>query len=275
MKSRIGRRLSWLGLGLLSYSIALQVNLGTVMAAPIKFRLPPPPPRGIAGSRAAAASRSTCPVISQPLTAIVPEYRSAQGNQVWGLTKMEHPTFWFYVPYTKPALVDISFTLQDESNPSEKKIIYQNSKIAAASTPGTIRIALPKSSPTLATNKPYRWFLELNMGCTSGQRPIFVEGWIQRTELDRNLSQQLDRATPIERVALYAENGLWHDALTTLANLRATKPQDPGLTQDWQNLLNAIGLKDLTDRPLSDNHQVDSPSETLRERFQQLRNTGF
>jgi Domain of Unknown Function (DUF928) len=275
VKSRIGRRLSWWGLGLLCYLIALQVHLATVMAAPIKLRLPPPPPRGIAGSRAAAASRSSCPVISQPLTAIVPEYRSAQGNQVWGLTTMERPTFWFYVPYTKPALVDISFTLQDESNPGEKKIIYQNSTIAATSTPGTIGITLPKSSPTLVTNKPYHWFLELNMRCTSGQRPIFVEGWIQRTELDGNLSNQIDRATPTDKVALYAENGLWHDALTTLANLRATKPQDPGLTQDWQNLLDAIGLGNLTNQPLSENYQVDFPAQTLRQQFRQSGNKGF
>ena len=265
MKSRIGKRLGWLGLGLWCYPIALQVHLGTVTAAPIKsklspppprvtaapikFRLPPPPPRGIAGSRSAAASRSTCPVISQPLTAIVPEYRSEQGNQVWGLTNMEHPTLWFYVPYAKPALMDISFTLQDESNPGEKKIIYRNSTVAAGSTPGMIRVTVPKSSLALAPNQPYHWFLELNMGCTTGQRPIFVEGWIQRTELDRNLSKQIDRATPTEKVSLYAENGLWHDALSTLANLRATNPQDPNLNKEWQNLLNAIGLRELASHP--------------------------
>jgi hypothetical protein len=83
------------------------------------------------------------------------------------------------------------------------------------------------------------------MVCTSGQRPIYAEGWIQRMELDRNLSKQIDQATPTDKVTLYAENGLWHDAITTLAHLRATKPQDPGLNQDWQNLLDAIGLGDL------------------------------
>ena len=267
MKSRIGMILSSLGLCLLSYPVVLQANLSAAMAAPIKLRLPPPPQRGIAGNRTGAAARTMCPLVAQPLTAIVPQYRSAQENQVWGLTKMARPTFWFYVPYTKPALIDISFTLQDESNPADRKIIYQNTTIAPASTAGMIQITVPKSSPTLAANKPYRWFLELNMGCTSGQRPIFVEGWIQRTELDRNLSNQIDRATPTEKVALYAENGLWYDALTTLANLRAAKPQDPELTQDWQNLLNAIGLKDLADRPLDENRRVD--------RVQKLKSAGF
>ena len=180
---------------------------------------------------------------------------------------MEHPTFLFHVPYTKPALLDLSFTLQDESNPADPKIIYQNATIAPASTAGTIQITIPKSSLALAANKPYRWFLELNMGCTSGQRPIFVEGWIQRTELDRNLSSQIDRATPIDRVALYAENGLWYDAVTTLANLQVAKPQDPELTKDWQNLLDAIGLKGLADRPLVENRRV--------EQVRQLRSASF
>jgi hypothetical protein len=267
VKSKVGRRLSLLGLGLLSCPVAFQIGLSAVIAAPIKLRLPPPPQRGIAGHRMGAAARTLCPLVSKPLTAIVPEYRSAQENQVWGLTRMAHPTFWFYVPYTKPALVDISFKLQDDSNPADPTIIYQHSTIAPTSTPGMIQIALPKSSPTLVANKPYHWFLELNMGCTNGQRPIFVQGWIQRTELDRNLGAQIDRATSTEKVGLYAENGLWHDALTTLANLRATKPQDPALNQDWQNLLEAIGLGDLATQPLSEYPQVG--------RFQQLRSAGF
>ncbi len=267
MKSRIVKRLSSLSLGLLSYPVAFQIGLSAVMAAPMKLRLPPPPQRGIAGNRAAAASRNACPIVAQPLTAIVPEYRSTQGNRVWGLTKMEHPTFWFYVPYAKPALVDISFTLQDESNPSEKKIVYRNSTIAATLTPGMTQITVPKSSLALTPDRPYHWFLELNMSCTNGQRPIFVQGWIQRVELDRNLSNQIDRATPTEQVALYAENGLWHDALNTLANLQIAKPQDSELTQDWQNLLDAIGLKDLADRPLDENRRV--------EQVRQLKSAGF
>ena len=95
----------------------------------------------------------------------------------------------------------------------------------------------------------------------------FVEGWIQRTQLDRNLSNQIDRATPTEKVALYAGNGLWHDALTTLANLQVAKPQDPELIQDWQNLLNAIGLRELANRPLDENRRV--------EQVRQLKSAGF
>jgi Domain of Unknown Function (DUF928) len=208
---------------LISYPVVLQMNLTTVEAAPIKLKLPPPPPRGISGSRSAAASRDNCPTVSQPLTALVPEYRSAQGNRVWGLTGVDHPTLLVYVPYSKTSIVDLSFTLQDESNPADTQIIYQNPNFAPAATPGIMRIALPKSAKPLVANKPYHWFLKLNMGCTVGQRPIFVDGWVQKADLDRNLGKQLKQASPNSKVALSAENGLWYDALNSLANLRVIK----------------------------------------------------
>jgi hypothetical protein len=243
VKFNIGHRASLLILGwLLSCPIALQMSLSSAIATPIKLKLPPPPQRGIAGNRAAAASRDNCPQVVRPLTALVPKY---QERRVWGLTQMERPTFWFYVPYTKNSIVDMSFMLQDESNPTDTKIIYENSQISPARSPGLMKVVLPSSIQPLATNKPYHWFLKLNMSCRSGQRPLFVDGWVQRVELDRHLNVQLERATPAAKVALYAENGLWYDALATLANLRFAKPQDPASNQDWQTLLDAIDLGDL------------------------------
>ena len=253
MKFNFKHKLSLGILGwLLSYPIVLQMSLSSAIATPLKLKLPPPPQRGISGNRSAAASRDLCPTVSQPLTALVPQYQS---TKVWGLTQMERPTFWFYVPYNKTALVDMSFTLQDESNPSDTKIIYEDRRIEPNRTPGLMHIALPKSSEPLAINKPYHWFLKLNMGCTSGRRPMFVDGWVQRSELDRNLSEQLQRATPTAKVSLYAENGLWYDALATLANLRANQPQDTGLIQNWQKLLEAIELGNLASQPLGDAHR--------------------
>jgi hypothetical protein len=250
MRSKIGRRWSlWVLSWLLSYPLVLHMSLTNAIAAPIKFKLPPPPPRGITGHRSAAASRDpACPVVAQPLTALVPEYRDPQGDRVWGLTAMARPTLWFYVPYAKNAIVDMSFTLQDESNPADTKIIYQNLKIAPDPIPGMLQITLPKSIESLATNKSYHWFLTLNMTCTIGQRPFFVDGWIQRVAMQTDLSQEIERSTPIKRVALYAKNGLWYDAIAALATLRSANPQDPELLQDWQNLLDAIGLKSLADR---------------------------
>jgi Domain of Unknown Function (DUF928) len=264
MLFKIGRKLSLGGsIWWLSYLTILQISLTSAIATPIKLKLPPPPQRGIAGNRTAAASRNTCPTVAQPLTAFVPEYRATTGNRVWGLTSLERPTIWFYVPYAKTEIVNMSFTLQDESNPAEPKIIYQGSKLSPARTPGVMSIVVPTSSEPLATNKSYHWFLSINVGCG----PLFVDGWVQRVEPEPNLRQTIERANPTARVALYTENGFWYDALTTLATLRISKPQDSALSQDWQNLLDAIELGSLASQPLSQNLRSD--------RSQQSSQTGF
>jgi Domain of Unknown Function (DUF928) len=273
MTSKIGQRLSLVTLGwLLSYPIVLQMSLSSAVAAPIKFKLPPPPSRGIARNRSAAASRTAarqgkCPAVDQPLTALVPEYRSEAGNQVWGLTGMEHPTFLFYVPYPKTSIVSISFTLQDESNPSDTQIVYENLKLVPTQAAGMMAIIVPKSSPPLVANRPYHWFMTLNMNCTIGQRPIFVDGWVQHKDLERDLSAQISQASPMSKVALYAENGLWYDAIATLSYLRSTKPQNPTLDRDWQNLLDSIELGHLASRSARTENKSTQP--------QPLRGTGF
>jgi hypothetical protein len=50
---------------------------------------------------------------------------------------------------------------------------------------------------------------------------------------------------------LYAENGIWHDALTQLAQLRRSHPQAKNFRNDWQKLLTDIGLEELANKPIT------------------------
>jgi Domain of Unknown Function (DUF928) len=229
---------------ILAIWIAGASSLDTALATPTKqkFKLPPPPQRGIAGNRSAAASRDRCPAVPQPLTAIVPAYvtdptQPERLDGVWGLTAMERPTFWFYMPYSPSEIVDISFTLQDESNPTATQILYQN--LAVTPTLGLMSVTLPNSIAQLTPNTPYRWFLKVNRPC--GLK--YVQGWVQRQQLTTNLRDRLPQLPPQQRATLYAENGLFYDAVTTLATLKTTQAQDRSIHQDWQNLLDSIDLQ--------------------------------
>jgi hypothetical protein len=222
--------------------------LDTALATPTKqkFKLPPPPQRGIAGNRSAAASRDRCLALPQPLTAIVPAYISdpakpAQFDRVWGLTAMERPTFWFYLPYPQTEIVDISFTLQDESNPAATEIVYQNLAVTPRSKSKLLSVTLPSSIAPLTPNRPYYWFLKVNRSCGM----TYVGGWVQRQEPIGTLRDRLAQISLQDRATLYAEHGLFFDAVTTLASLKIAKPQDRSLQQDWQNLLDSIGLPNL------------------------------
>lgn len=236
----------WGGAILASWLLgSLCLNYAIATPTKQKFKLPPPPQRGIAGNRSAAGSRNGCLVLPQQLMAIVPAYVTdpAQPDRlgVWGLTAMERPTFWFYLPYPKTESVNISFTLHDASNPNAHQVVYENLALTPPPTSRLMSVTIPNSIAPLAPNKPYYWFLNVNRKCGR----THVGGWIQRQELTSNLRSRLTQIPLQDRATVYAENGLFYDAVTTLASLKIAKPQDRSIQQDWQNLLDSIELQNL------------------------------
>jgi Domain of Unknown Function (DUF928) len=212
---------------------------------PIIFAAPPPPPDiGEPGRRGEAGSRRPCGDNSQevktaqkPLTAIVPISTSTKPPVVWGLTTSERPTFWFYVPYSAPATY-AEFVLEDAT---ENQTKY---KIPLKNTPGVVNFKLPDTSTPLVVDKQYRWYF--NIYCKENNGILgYVEGNVQRKSLSPTIKTQLEKATPRQKVAIYASNGIWHEAITTLAQQRST------LKADWTSLLQSIGLENLASEPIT------------------------
>lgn len=227
---------------------------------PIKFSPPPPPPdRGATGDRGGAASRG-CGNGNQSVIALVPIYEqklkqeqteAVSITKVWGLTTVEHPTFWFFVPYEKSTIKTIEFVLKDESS-KPSQTLYRAS-VVIPEKPGIISVRLPASTPPLQTGKMYHWFFKMKVICNP-QQPVereYLEGWVQRVNPNPKLANSLKQATVYQRVGLFAENGIWYDALTTLGELRRVKPQDANLATDWINLLQSVGLEKLANQPLT------------------------
>jgi hypothetical protein len=193
--------------------------------------------------------------VSKPLTALVPVIKesSSEGKgrlavtttakSVLGLTAAKHPTFWFYIPYALTPKGSIEFVLLDEQN----NYVHKSTFTATGASPGIIGFRLPSTATPLELGKMYHWYFLVN--CNLGN-PVFVEGWVQRTTLRPGLIRQLESATPRERVALYAANGIWHEALTTLAELYRAAPEDTRLATDWTTLLQAADLGNITSEPL-------------------------
>jgi Domain of Unknown Function (DUF928) len=55
----------------------------------------------------------------------------------------------------------------------------------------------------------------------------------------------LKNATTEQQRILYAKNGIWFDALTTLGDLRRSKPKELNAIENWNRLLQSIGLENL------------------------------
>jgi Domain of Unknown Function (DUF928) len=253
-------QLTKLGLALVLTYSSLPSNLSWAQAKPIpsnsdsrtptsaprnktvRFRLPALPPGYPPGGRVrGGARRGLCPATNPQFTALVPFTQPAPSvMHVWGLTTTERPTLWFYVPFGKNSAYPAEFILQDE----EANPIYK-SAIALPQQPGVISVSLPASVPPLAVGKRYRWFF--NVYCEPQQQapPLYVEGVVQRVNLSPAVVQQLQTAQPRQKVAIYAENGIWYEAINTLAELRQKNPQDVSLQTQWQDLLEGIGLGDV------------------------------
>ncbi|MEI2582661.1 DUF928 domain-containing protein [Scytonema sp. PRP1] len=207
-----------------------QLNQSLIFAAP-----PPPPDIGEPGQRAEAGSRG-CGGGNKQLTALMPVYSNSQ--LIFGATTASHPTFWFYIPYKPPS--PGKFVLQDKDD----NLVYQTD-VTLPQTPGVISFSLPQTVAPLLIGKRYHWFFKIY--CKAQQPSAFVEGWIQRNSLNPALNSQLEKATPRERVALYAANGIWFEALTTAGELRRRDPKETS----WATLLQAVGLNDLANEPIT------------------------
>jgi Domain of Unknown Function (DUF928) len=212
------------------------------------FEPPPPPPGPPPGGRIrGGAKRDRCPQVQPPLTALAPSTEQAGSIiNVWGLTTVERPTFWFYVPYSKSSDYPADFVLLDGKN----KPVY-STPVTLPEKPGIIAVKLPENVPSLQVGQRYRWFFNVNCSGKGEQSPpIYVQGAIQRVDPSAAVAQQLQTAQPRQRVTIYAKNGYWYETATTLAQLIVQNPQDSSLLNEWRTLLGSIGLSDIGDKPI-------------------------
>lgn len=190
------------------------------------------------GRRESAGIRGNCLPKDASLTAIVPEQQVT-------LTASVYPSLFFYVP--KTASQEAIFILYDENDREIYKSIFE-----VAETSGVIKVSIPDffTSPRLEMGKNYFW--QFALLCSNDEPSTYplVEGWLQRVPLNADILAELESASEYQQVDLYADAGIWQEALTTLANLRQQEPDNLSLENQWNELLNNIGLSKIAQEPM-------------------------
>ncbi|HEY9650262.1 MAG TPA: DUF928 domain-containing protein [Coleofasciculaceae cyanobacterium] len=194
-------------------------------------------PRRVAGGGTRGSGDCAINDIPKPLTALVP-------NNHFGVTATAYPTFFVYMPALEPQDTPrlVEFVIED----SNKNPIY-NAKFQTNGIPGILTLSLPNQAGLLPlqVNQDYRWFFSVVCDAEDRSKDMTVGGLIRRVELDSVLNDQLKQTSLEQQIDLYAEAEIWHDALATLAQLRRDRPNDPVIGEKWQQLLNAVGLKNI------------------------------
>lgn len=200
-----------------------------------------PPNRGAPSITAGAGSRSgSCLAPNQKkLTALLPPSKL-------GLTVSDRPTFFGYIPSTTARTGEL--LVQEQNN----RLVVRKS-FAIPDRSGIVSIALPANSPALEVGKTYKW--RLRIVCNSDDRSQDVlsdQGWVERIQPSATLANQIQKATPMTLSSVYANAGIWHEALGSIAKLRSTQSNDRTVTKNWQEMLNSVGLEAFTQEPVID-----------------------
>jgi hypothetical protein len=75
-------------------------------------------------------------------------------------------------------------------------------------------------------------------------------GVVRRVELSADILSQLENADPRRKTFIYAENGIWQDALSNLAAARRANPNELVLQTDWESLLDSVTLGEIAKKPI-------------------------
>lgn len=199
-----------------------------------------PPERGTPTTTIGGASRgSACLKEKKALKGLIPE------NKL-GLTFAEHPTFYWSVPLTTVKTAQLTlFTGQG------KKVLYETN-LTIPNKAGIISFTLPADAPPLEVGKTYHWYLSLICDDSDYSNNPRVEGWVERTKPESPLMEKLAKADLQKLPTLYAEAGIWYEALDSLVQLRRTQPNDLKTRLDWKQFLNSVGLNAIANEPLID-----------------------
>ncbi len=219
-----------------------QITAQVPNSTSINFKPPPPPTsRGEPTGRGQGGGSRGC----EP-TALVPLTKFTNGESNWGLTVAERPTFWFSLPRNLTTKDAIAFVLRDELGKEVYKSMLKSSEIPQ----GIVSFALPKKVP-LQIGKSYGWSFSIYCDFeTVEDKPGTVQGSIQRVPISAMLTRQLASAkTPVSQASIYAQNGIWFDALTTLGVNMGSKKEN-AIADAWNDLLRQVNLEKVASFPV-------------------------
>jgi Domain of Unknown Function (DUF928) len=188
-----------------------------------------PPQRGAPGGRVGGSTRGTGMV--PLLSALAPDHT--------GLTVQEQASLFWYL--SNSTIYPIELTIIDDQ--TIRPLLER--RISGPIQPGIQRVRLGDYGMHLAPGVPYRWSVALVVDPDNRSRDIIAGGIIERIALPEALRAKLARAGKAQTPPIYAEAGLWYDALEAISDLIDAAPHTPALRQQRASLLEQVGLSEI------------------------------
>ncbi len=230
---------------------ALLLSLVSFSAVESTLAAEPPKP-AVAGTSPSTSSSSSSGLKFLPPTTAAPSVRVTGGSRGSGdatltldvlapddvgVTTREQPSlFWFQ---SKPANAKFELTLLQEN---KAKPIVQVA-VERSTKAGIQRLKLADTGAKLVPGVEYQWVVALVTDPDNRSSDLVASGVIKRIEPAAGLKERVAKATPDSLAAVYAEAGVWYDALAALSDQIDAQPENKSLRQTRADLLRQVGLK--------------------------------
>ena len=164
----------------------------------------------------------------------------APADHVGETVKKWPALYWFL---SSPTPYPIVFTLEDTNQ--YKPIVERT--LPAPTRAGIQMIRLADFEHVLEEQVQYRWHISVVVDPESRSKDIHAMGVIERRPFTLDLFLNTTCKDPRDAICLYAEAGLWYDAIAVISDLITAHPKDRVLRLQRAALLEQIGLPDVAE----------------------------
>jgi uncharacterized protein DUF928 len=192
----------------------------------------PPVGRGLPGGRVGGGTRGVEATVGATfaLSVLAPNHT--------GLTLQDQPVLYWYL--SQRVTSPLEFALTDDGI---KPLI--ETPLTPPFEPGIHGLRLEDYGVKLVPGKRYRWFVALVVDAERRSRDVLAGGTIERVESIEGLAPAIAQASPSQIPFIYAEAGLWYDAIEAISNLIQASPNNSTLRQQRASLLEQGGLAEI------------------------------
>jgi len=199
----------------------------------------------------------------QPPVSDAPTRRVGGGTRgvrgVRGLDGESLPTLAALVPETTGHTISSQPSLywymsESTKNPVRFILIYADPLAAGADVKpllemeienpvaGIQMLDLAKHNVELKPDTEYEWSVTVSVEEEQGSNDIITSGVIKRIQQSPELTKKISEVSEKEKAFIYAESGLWYDAIDSLSDLIEKNPNDKTLQDYRTSLLEQVGL---------------------------------
>jgi hypothetical protein len=187
-----------------------------------------PPLRGAPAGRIGGGTRGATERESFSLLVLTPDHV--------GFTTQEQPCLYWYI--SKPTSYPVELTVTERK--AVKPIMEKTLKGVAKG--GIQSACLADYGVKLQKDIQYKWYVTLVTDPEHRSKDIMAGGMLSVVEPKASLLERLKSTEKTGLLNLYAEEGLWYDALGAISNMIELSPNDIDLRGQRASLLEQVGL---------------------------------